>query len=184
MIHLKGHWPNESTVHKMYESCQPYTEDKRPACPLCCSVKRKVLQEWNQRRCELRIAVRRPHHHDNALSYSLWKRHKLNVLWYTQIRVSVSQSVSQSAGLCISSTFWELSSFQSRILEVKGSCFRNLVPFYEELSQPCQSVNHCHQRDDELRASCDMKLIVDWFGNCKSTSLLLSSLDRRCASNT
>ena len=36
-------------------------------------------------------------------------------------------------GLCISSTFWELSYFQSRILFLKSSFFRDLVPFEASL---------------------------------------------------
>ena len=38
-------------------------------------------------------------------------------------------------GLGISSTCWELSSFQTRILLLKSSFFRNLVQFEKELSQ-------------------------------------------------
>ena len=37
--------------------------------------------------------------------------------------------IASPSGLCISFTFWELSSFQSRIFLLKSSFFRNLVPF-------------------------------------------------------
>ena len=37
--------------------------------------------------------------------------------------------IASLSGLCISFTFWDLSSFQSRILLLKSSFFRKLVPF-------------------------------------------------------
>ena len=56
--------------------------------------------------------------------------------WGQCVRIDACRRIPQQyspicllAGLCISSTFWKLRSFQSRIILLKSSFFRNLVPF-------------------------------------------------------